>query len=187
MMNEKTGQFDPHDMQRLTGLYDVERYLFENVSARFALAGTLTPYDFFAIVIWKSNRTKTKIVRGLASVGKTVTALMSEVSAASTSDGKVNTLLQIPGIRLAMASAILTVCYPHEFTVLDYRVWDTLHSNDAPDLPSRYPITTMEYLQYCLACKNLALRLSLSLRDLDRALWAKDWEDDLLELTHGMR
>ena len=45
----------------------------------------------------------------------------------------------------------------------------------------------MEYLQYCLACKDLAQRVDLSLRDLDRALWAKDWEEDLLVLTRDMR
>lgn len=98
----------------------MESYLFESVAARFAQTGTLTPYAFFAIVIWKSNRTKTKIARGLASTGTAVTTLMREVSEASIPGDKVNTLLQIPGIGLAMASAILTVCYPHEFTVLDY-------------------------------------------------------------------
>jgi hypothetical protein len=60
-----------------------------------------------AIVIWKSNRTKTKIARGLVRTGKAVTTLMREISAAPTPGDKVNTLLQIPGIGLAMASAIL--------------------------------------------------------------------------------
>lgn len=62
-----------------------------------------------------------------------------------------------------------------------------MHSIDVPDLPSRHPTTTMEYLQYCLACKEFARRMGLSLRKLDRALWAKDWKDDLLELTRDMR
>ena len=33
------------DLLRLASLYDLERYLFETVSARFAEAGTLTPDD----------------------------------------------------------------------------------------------------------------------------------------------
>jgi len=186
MSNSGTSQFDLQELHRLTGLYGVEGYLFENVSQRFAQTGTLTPYDFFAIVIWKSNRTKGKIARGLAFRGTTIENLMREVSAASVPESKVDTLLQVPGIGLAMASAILTVCYPDEFTVLDYRAWGTLSSNAVPGLPSRHPATTMEYLQYCLVCKDFARRMGLSLRDLDRALWAKSWEDDLLGLTRDM-
>ena len=90
-------------------------------------------------------------------------------------------------VAVAMASAILTVCYPHEFTVLDYRALDTLRSYAVPGLPLRYPATNTEYLQYCLACNDLAQRVGLSLRDLDRALWARNWEDDLLVLTRDMR
>jgi len=187
MNTPETTLFDPQEARRLAALYGTEGYLFETVSPRFALTGTLSPYDFFAIVIWKANRTKTKIVRGLASIDRTVEALMRDVSRASTPADKVETLLQVPGIGLAMASAILTVCYPDQFTVLDYRAWDTLHSNEVPDLPSHYPSTTAEYLQYCTACRDLALRIDLSLRDLDRALWAKSWEDDLLGLTRDMR
>jgi len=186
MSSSETSLFDPQELRRLATLYDAKRYLFDIVSPRFAQTGTLPPYDFFAIVIWKSNRTKTKIARGLASIGKTVEALMREVSAASAPQFKIDLLLQVPGIGLAMASAILTVCYPDEFTVLDYRAWDTLRSSNVPGLPSRYPATTTEYLQYCLACKHFAQRVDLSLRDLDRALWARDWEDDLLRLTRDM-
>ena len=186
MSNPEPTLFDSQELRRLAALYDTESYLFETVSPRFTQTGTLSSYDFFAIIIWKSNRTKSKIARGLASKGKTVETLMREVSKAWAPGDKVDTLLQVPGIGLAMASALLTVCYPDQFTVMDYRAWDTLRSNQAPGLPPRQPVTTAEYLQYCLASKELAQRMGLSLRDLDRALWAKDWEDDLLRLTRNM-
>lgn len=186
MIASETDLIDPQELHRLVALYGVEGYLFEDVSRRFAQTGTLPPYDFFAIVIWKSNRTKTKIADGLTSTGKSVEALMREVSEASEPEIKVSALLQVPGIGLAMASAILTVCYPEEFTVLDYRAWNTLCSSDVPGLPSQYPVTTAEYLQYCLACKNLAQRVGLSLRDLDRALWTRSWENGLRALTGEM-
>lgn len=179
--------FDPQEVRRLVARYGIEGYLFGTVSSDFAESGTLSPYDFFAIIIWKANRTKRKIIRGLTRVDRTVDALMREVSTAATLAEKVSTLLQVPGIGLAMASAILTVCYPDQFTVLDYRAWDTLRSNEVPELPFRYPITTTEYLQYCAACRDLAQQLDLSLREMDRVLWAKDWEDDLLRLTQGLQ
>ena len=170
------------ELVRLAALYNLEDYLFRVVSPRFEEEQTLSRYDFYAIVTWKSNRTKTKIRSGLASCGKSVSSLMGEVSRASTPSEKVEALLQVWGIGLALASAILTVCYPEEFTVLDYRAWETLREEAIDDLPERYPQEVEEYLQYCRACQRLAVERSLSLRDLDRALWAKSWEDDLLKL-----
>lgn len=52
------------ELSRLAALYNLKDYLFETVSGRFGRDGTLSPYDFFAIVIWKSNRPKTRIQRG---------------------------------------------------------------------------------------------------------------------------
>jgi len=175
-------KLDSTELRRWLELYDLEGYLFKEVSPRFKAEQTLRPYDFFAIVIWKSNRAKTKIRRGLADAGKTVGVLMKEVSEAATPLTKVEVLLQIWGIGLAMASAILTVCCPEEFTVLDYRAWKTLQQASVDGLPESYPQSPEAYLAYCRACQTLADRMGLSLRELDRALWAKSWEDDLLEL-----
>lgn len=161
-------------------LYDIERYLFKEVYRRFNDERTLEPYDFFAIIVWKSNRAKTKIKKGLARAGKSVRELMREVSQADTPEAKIETLLQIWGIGLPIASAILTVCHPKEFTVLDYRAWATLKEAAVSDLPPRYPQSAKEYLQYCQTCRHLADRMGLSLRNLDRALWAKNRKDALL-------
>jgi hypothetical protein len=178
-------KLDSGELRRWLKLYDLEGYLFEEVRQRFEAEQTLRPYDFFAIVIWKSNRAKTKIKRGLADAGKTVEALMREVSQSDQPQAQVDALLQVRGIGLAMASAILTVCYPETFTVLDYRAWETLQRASVDGLPENYPQSPEAYLLYCRACKELADRMGLSLRDLDRALWAKNWEDDLLELISG--
>lgn len=175
------------ELGRLAKLYNLEDYLFEVVSPRFGESHTLSPYDFFAIVTWKSNRTKTKIMRGLANSGRSVPSLMHEVSAATNPQAKVEALLRVWGIGLALASAILTVCYPEEFTVLDYRAWEALREAAVEGLPARYPLKVEEYLQYCRACQWFAVDKSLSLRDLDRALWAKSWEDDLLEFIEVER
>lgn len=175
---------DSQEFYRLRDLYDLETYLFEKVPTQFSESGTLSSYDFFAIVIWKSNRAKTKIKKGLSDIGKTVDELMRAVGTTPEQVAKVDLLLATRGIGLAMASAILTVCYPQEFTVLDYRAWESLKSLEIPDLPKRVPGTASEYVQYCWACKAFAQHMGVSLRDLDRVLWAKNWEDELLDLTH---
>ena len=45
--------------------YDLESYLFEEVSPRFQETKTISKFDFFCIVIWKANRAKTKIAHRL--------------------------------------------------------------------------------------------------------------------------
>jgi hypothetical protein len=185
MMNAEASsvRLDRTELDRYLDLYDLEaKYLFGKVTQKFQKDGTLTPYDFFAIILWKSNRAKTKIKKGLADAGKSVQELMREVSQANTPENKLETLLQIWGIWLPMASAILTVCYPEDFTVLDYRAWEVLSKAAVDGLPPHYPRRPEEYLQYCEACRKLAPQVGLSLRDLDRALWAKSWENGLLEL-----
>ncbi len=49
--------------------YDLERYLLEEVSPRFWEMGYLPAFDFFCIVIWKSNRAKGYVARRLLSRG----------------------------------------------------------------------------------------------------------------------
>ena len=49
--------------------YDLEKYLFETVSSRFAEEHSLGAFDFFCIVIWKANRAKTRIARRLIAAG----------------------------------------------------------------------------------------------------------------------
>ena len=179
----RSAGLDSVELAECLEIYDIEDYLFDEVSKRFEKAHTLEPFDFFAIVAWKSNRTKTKVRRGLDDAGKSVQELMSEVAQAETPKDKVEVLLEVWGIGLAMASAILTVCDPKKFTVLDYRAWETLGAASAKGLPERYPATPDEYLDYCQVCGRLAERVGMSLRDLDRALWAKSWRDDLRELV----
>lgn len=179
---KKTNELDTRQLRRLACLYYLEQYLFEIVSSRFAEQQTLTSYDFFAIIVWKSNRSKTNVRDGLLGAGKSPVDLMAEVAAADTPKGKIETLLEIWGIGLPIASAILTVCHPHEFTILDDRVWRTLKRARVDGLPDYSPTSPEDYLRYCQVCKRLAVEKEMSLRDLDRALWAKSWEDDLRRL-----
>jgi hypothetical protein len=69
-------------------LYDLERYLFGEVSERFAKTGSITAFDFFSIVVWKANRSKSKIAARLLSKGyddldSAVTDLIAHIHAAA--------------------------------------------------------------------------------------------------------
>jgi hypothetical protein len=171
----------------LIDLYHLEAYLFQRVSSQFAEEQTLTPFDFFAIVIWKSNRVKTRVKKGLNAAGKSVQALMCEVAKTRSPADKVELLTEIEGIGIRVASAILAVCYPTQFTVLDYRAWETLASCNLEGLPASIPTTPAAYVRYCEACGRFAAKGGVSLRDLDQALWARSWEKDLRVLIEGMK
>ncbi|OQB27228.1 MAG: hypothetical protein BWY10_01521 [Chloroflexi bacterium ADurb.Bin180] len=170
------------ECRRLARLYNLERYLFDEVSARFRRDGTLSVADFYAIIVWKSNRTKTKIKKALKEAGLSADTLMSQVAGAQDDITRLQLLTNVRNIGLPIASAILTVCYPDRFTVLDSRAWQSAVAEGMPGLPDAFPETAPEYLQYRDACQAFAERVGLSLRDLDRALWARSWEKDLQEL-----
>src|SRR5271168_4753043 len=113
--------------------YTLESYLFNTVHRRFAEQGFLGAFDFFCIVIWKANRAKTKVAKRLLgntqrTLDEVVVELTKAIAAKETPKEKMR-LLMFGDIRfrLPMASAILTVLYPDEFTVYDYRVCDTLN------------------------------------------------------------
>jgi hypothetical protein len=81
-------------------------------------------------------------------------------------------LLQAWGFSLPMASAILTVLWPEEFTVYDVRVCDEL--GDFHSLVHRTHAESVwqGYCAYVSAVREAAAP-GLSLRDKDRCLWAR--------------
>src|SRR5947209_10390326 len=102
--------------------YTLESYLFNTVHRRCAEQGHLGAFDFFCIVIWKANRAKTKVAKRLLAdstktLDEVVVELTKAIAAQKTPKDKMR-LLMFGEIRfrLPMASAILTVLYPDEFT-----------------------------------------------------------------------
>lgn len=173
--------------------YTLELYLFNTVHHRFTQQGYLGAFDFFCIVIWKANRAKTKVAKRLLgntekTLDEVVVELTKGIAAQETPKDKMR-LLMFGGIRfrLPMASAILTVLYPDEFTVYDYRVCEAL--GDFRNLPN---ITNIDKLwERYSAFKSAVVSHSpagLSLRDRDRYLWGKSFRDQLTtDIAKGFR
>ena len=91
-------------------------------------------------------------------------------------------MLDVRGIGLPMATAILTVLYPDHFTVYDTRVCNQL--GRFSNLGSRSITTIWEgYEEFRQAVREEAIRRgapeSLGLRDMDRYLWTLDVVDQL--------
>jgi hypothetical protein len=164
--------------ERFIDYYDLEQYLFGVVGPRFQLEGQLSSFDFFCIVIWKANRAKSRIAKRLlrsqASLDEAVRELTGQIAQAASGKGRLAVLMEGWGFRLPMASAILTVLYPEEFTIYDVRVCEALN-NFAYLKNFTNPERRWEkYCAYCLAVQN-SVGEPLSLRDKDRWLWGKSF------------
>lgn len=115
--------------------YDLDRYLFKQVRPRFHSEHSIGAFDFFSIVIWKANRAKSRIAErlwGKAQPGEDLDAIARRLTAslygARDACERFRLLLDEKewGFRLPMASAVLTVLWPDEFTVYDYRTCEQL-------------------------------------------------------------
>lgn len=157
--------------------YDLEKYLFEEVSSNFTEKAELSVGDFFCIVIWKANRSKSKIKKKLLAFGKlelVIKNLSFDISRTQNEELRLNLLIKKWGFGLPMATAILTVLYPEVFTVYDYRVREQLN------LKKIY--SSKKYFNYFLpAVLKYKKGNNFSLRDCDKTLWGKSFYEDLLK------
>jgi hypothetical protein len=164
--------------------YYLESYLFDVVHPRFVQQGYLSAFDFFCIVIWKANRSKSKIAKRLLSRGHkdldmAVRELTTGIAQQIDSKSRLRYLWlnQEWGFRLPMASAILTVLYPDEFTVYDVRVRGVLNDLDLESI-TNFDKLWAGYQRYKAKVEEMAPK-ELSLRDKDRYLWGKSFHDQL--------
>ncbi len=166
--------------------YDLGDYLFRYVTANFARKNTLNAFDVYAIVTWKSNRSTSKVKDGLKKGNLTPETLMKKVSDCVSDRERMMELNKVSGIGVPIASAILTVCYPKCFTILDYRAWDALllfhFKTNKKDKP--IPNNIDDYFSiYLPACKAMAKKHNMKLRDLDKAMWGFSKRESITRLT----
>lgn len=163
--------------------YNLEEYLFSDVSNRFKADGYITAFDFFCIVIWKANRSKSKMANRLLGQGyedldSAVKALTSAISSETEAKMRLEIIMEKWKFRLPMASAVLTVLYPEEFTIYDVRVCDMLKKYE--DTQHKRPFDKLwnSYEEYVKSVKAAVIQ-DLSLRDKDRWLWGKSFASQL--------
>jgi hypothetical protein len=173
---------------RFIDFYDQEQYLFETVGPRFREQKFLAAFDFFCIVIWKANRAKSKIATRLinknnGTLEQAVEQLTREIAQAVRDQDRLEVLMSGWGIRLPMASAILTVLYPNQFTIYDVRVCEVLDDFRSPG-NTTHPARCWEgYRTYVKAVQRAVIE-PLSLRDKDRWLWGQSFA---LQLQRDIR
>jgi hypothetical protein len=159
--------------------YHLEDYLFIDVHERFHSQGWLSAFDFFSIIIWKANRAKSLIARkllnhvdGVTDLDAIVYFLPNVLYKAVENKECMRILMGDWQFALSMASAILSVLYPEEFTVYDYKVCNELAF---PALKNDYTFSEELWASYSSYCEEVRAKApqNLSLRDKDRFLWGK--------------
>lgn len=169
----------PTDYRKFCNL---ENYLFSEVGPRFADTGELSPVDFYIIVIWKANRAKTRVRKrldktrgGFAAAVKTIA---DSLRASTGPKQRLEIVMKRWGFRLPMASAILTVLYPDDFSIYDVRVCSQLGA--FYELAGRKFSDRLwaDYEKF-LTAVNTFTPDDLSLREKDRYLWGRSFYEDV--------
>jgi hypothetical protein len=166
--------------------YDLEGYLFDKVGPGFAETGTISPADFYMIIIWKANRAKSRIRKRLdqkaGGFSAAVSTIAQRLSATPGARERLETLMVGFGFFLPMATAILTVLYPKEFSVYDVRVCQQLRDFEKLAQLQFSDRLWEEYQRY-LSAVDAEAPNEFSLRDKDRYLWGRSFfegvENDL--------
>ncbi len=145
--------------------YDPENRVFPALANK---RKELSKRDVLLILKWKLARLKK--ANSTTVTDNHMEVINRAVSDATVSDRKIDALKalqKVPGIGLATATAILTVCYPDDFTIIDRRVLESLKLR-----PNTEDWTAEEYIREFLPkIKEYARTWCCSLRDADRALW----------------
>lgn len=180
---------DPSVAERGESLYSLESYLFSHVTQTCQTTGMLSAFDFFCIIIWKANRAKSKIARrlltatGTATLEDAVRIVTTTLAATPDPRERFDLLVDRWGLRLPMATAVLTVLYPNEFSVYDYRVCAVLADKcGVPGLDTLGNVVNSDhrwegYQKFLGAVRDAAP--GRPLRSADRALWGTSFASDL--------
>ena len=82
-------------------------------------------------------------------------------------------LLQLQGVSVPMASALLTLLDPKRYGVIDIRVWQLLYAVGAVrENPRGVHFTSKNWLHFLVILRHHASRLGVAARDIERTLFA---------------
>jgi hypothetical protein len=117
---------------------------------------------------WKSPRIRPQIARNTEAGVRGVTAA---AFLASSDPARLQVLLGLRGVGVAVASVMLHFAEPNRYPIYDVRVRAALRRLG---VRRRFPPTAAGWTAYAAALRGLAARYRVSLRTLDKALWQLD-------------
>lgn len=163
---------------------------FPEISRILQNRGYLLRKEFLSICEWKTKRQRENFKHNKEDRVKGVTR--SVMAAHPNLKSQISLLIPpngLTGVGIPVASAILTVIYPEEYCVIDYRTWRALYwiqqeplafksysdFSTTLDYLGRYP-SRKSYLYYLNQIKELATESGMVPRAIEMALWVFDRE-----------
>lgn len=144
--------------------YDADDVLGARMEAA-ANRGHMTQSDLVEVARWKwrGGRTRQLCSQNTEAEVREITG----VSFAAVSERlRIGALLSLRGVQWPMASVILHFAFPDRYPILDVRAMNTVGGSTL--------YTFEKWREYCELCRAAAKRHGVSMRTLDKALWAFD-------------
>lgn len=156
-------------------LANLEAYLVDVVGPHFRKTGELRPGDVWLIFVWKANRAKTKVRNTIEKFGGAafvdcIPRIASDLYKATSPEDRLKALMESWGMRLPMASAVLTMLYPDDFTVYDWRVCEEIGGFSTLSSRTKWKNIWAGYVSFRDAVANAAPGHA-TLRQKDKYLW----------------
>jgi len=124
--------------------------------------GYLTPAQLYEICNWKSRRKAKLALSNSDSLVREITAFSF---AAANEESRIGSLTLLSGVMFPTASVILHFCIDETYPILDFRAIWSLGIKQ----PKQY--TFKFWKSYISICRDVAAENSLTVRELDMALW----------------
>jgi len=162
---------------------------FGMMSKTLVARGFLLKKEFVSIGRWKSHR---QINNYEANSEETVRRVTSQVLREASETKRIKALTEgtLRGVKIPVASAILTIVYPNEYCIIDYRAWRALRwfQKGAKDqltfssykeysdfLDSLRDYTSLKvYLRFLKQLRSITAKYNRTPRQLEMALWKFD-------------
>jgi hypothetical protein len=151
------------------------------------IRGYLTKGELESVCRWKSARAINRVrVNKKHRIKLATTAALT----ARSEDVRLEALLQLKGVSVPMASAVLMLLDPKRYGVIDIRVWQLLHAVGAvSENPQGLKFSVKHWLQFLAILRRLSSRLGVSARAVERTLFEvhKANQEDTLYASVGAR
>jgi thermostable 8-oxoguanine DNA glycosylase len=125
--------------------------------------------QFYDVVMWKTPRPKKYY---LSNVEEDIIKISKQVLSVNSDEKRINLLIQLKGVSIAVASSLLTIINPKNYGIMDIRVWQILHLyEEVKTKPKGQGFNVENYLNYLQILRKYAKQFNTDVRNIERNLF----------------
>lgn len=161
-------QFDSSLLRDLASRYDYpgEDAMIRDIATPARARGWFTAPEFVELVRWKTGgRSVPLVLRN--EPAEIEAATRTALDPRTREPRRARALIALDGVGYPVASCVLHFAHKDQYPILDVRALESLGYQT-----QRTVYSETFWQDYVTACRGLAIQHGLSMRELDRALWA---------------